>query len=381
MRVRERRAALIFAAICLACVLTPALYVLRQRALPAPPPAAAPAAAARAVAGGETGAAQQATPGPAVPSPVAGLSGAARGTGPADRTDGARTPSPEKAWRMLYRHTALGPDYGLLALSSAAGPPEFRRDLPCDRVHYAGGTGVCLTANRRFFTTYQALIFDDSFRVLHTIDLAGAGSRTRVAPNGALAAVTVFVSGHSYADAKFSTSTTLIETRSGARVADLEEFLTLRDGAPWKEQDFNFWGVTFAKDSEAFYATLASGGRTFLVHGSVKARRMEVVREGVECPSLSPDGAHVAFKKVTDAPYRHWVIAVLDLGTMQETSLKEKRNVDDQVDWLDDEHIIYGLPESETVSSAVVNTWVVDRRGVDEPKLLLRNAASTVVVR
>ena len=378
---RDRRAALLFAAICLACLLTPALYVLRQRARPAPAPAAAPAANARAVAGGETGADQQPTPGPALPSPVAGLSGAARDAGPAARTDGARTPSPEKAWRMLYRHTALGPDYGLLAVSSGPGSVEYRRDLACDRVHYAGGTGVCLTAKRGFFTTYRALVFDDAFRVLHTIELAGAGSRTRVAPNGALAAVTVFVSGHSYADAKFSTSTTLIETRSGARVADLEEFATSRDGAPWKEQDFNFWGVTFAKDSATFYATLASGGRTYLVRGSVGARRMEVVREGVECPSLSPDGAHIAFKKVADAPYRHWVIAVLDLGTMQETGLKENRNVDDQVDWLDDEHIIYGLPESETVSSAVVNTWVIDRRGVDEPRLLLRNAASTVIVR
>jgi len=316
-----------------------------------------------------------------VPSAVAGLSGAARGTRPAARADDARPASPEGPSRILYRHTALGPDYGLLALSSAAGPVEYRRDLPCERVHYAGGKGVCLTANRRFFTTYKALIFDDSFQVLHTIELAGAGSRTRVAPNGALAAVTVFVSGHSYADAKFSTSTTLIETRSGARIADLEEFVTLRDGAPWKEQDFNFWGVTFARDSETFYATLASGGRTFLVRGSVRARRMEVVREGVECPSLSPDGAHIAFKKVADAPYRHWVIAVLDLRTMQETGLKENRNVDDQVDWLDDEHIIYGLPESEMVSSVVINTWVIDRRGVDEPKLLLPNAASTVIVR
>jgi hypothetical protein len=33
------------------------------------------------------------------------------------------------------------------------------------------------------------------------------------------------------------------------------------------------------------------------------------------------------------------------------------------------------------VSSAVVNTWVVDRRGRGEPRLLLRNAASTVIVR
>jgi hypothetical protein len=283
--------------------------------------------------------------------------------------------------RLLYRNTALGPAWGVLAVVGASGVIEYRPSLQCERVHFAGGMGVCLRADRGLLTTYSAQIFDESLEVRHTIDLPGGGSRARVAPDGKLAAVTVFVSGHSYADATFSTATTLIDTGTGVTIGNLEEFLTLRDGAPWRLEDFNFWGVTFAKDSNTFFVTLSSGGRTFLARGSVDRRRMEVVREGVECPSLSPDGARIAFKRVVERPYRHWVIAVLDLGTMQETLLTEKRNVDDQVDWLDDDTILYGLPETESSSSAVVNTWMVDRRGARDPTLFLRNAASTVIVR
>lgn len=32
---------------------------------------------------------------------------------------------------------------------------------------------------------------------------------------------------------------------------------------------------------------------------------------------------------------------VLDLATMQETPLAEKQSVDDEVEWLDNEHILY----------------------------------------
>lgn len=368
----ERKARVAFGVVCLVCLLVPTLYVLRKNARSTvSPPAAAPGA----------------IPAPPVddaivvePAPPAAATPPGE---PGRPTPGAPAsgPSAGNPVRFLYRNTALGPDYGALAVRSATGAVAYRRALPCERVHFAGGIGVCLTADRGFLTTYAALVFDEAFEVRHRIDLAGGGSRVRVAPDGKRAAITVFVSGHSYADASFSTATTLIDTGTGATMANLEEFTTIRDASPWKEQDFNFWGVTFARDGNAFYATLSTGGRTFLVRGDVQQRRMEVVREGVECPSLSPDGSRIAFKKVVDRPYRHWIIAVLDLATMQERVLTESRNVDDQVDWLDDDRVLYGLPESEMASSAVVNTWVLDRRGSGEPRLLLRDAASTVIVR
>ena len=385
---RDRRAARLFAAICLACVLTPALYMLQKALRTTAAPAVTTDAGLPPAPRKTTGPAGVPAPDP---DPTRMPDGRSRTANPARDIPVAAGPPTKPApapdlghppfARLLYSNTVLGPDWGVLAVVRGSGTVEYQKALRCERVHFAGGTGVCLRADRGFLTKYSAQIFDESLEVRHTIELLGGGSRVRVAPNGKRAAVTVFVSGHSYADSHFSTATTLIDTGTGATIGNLEEFLTLRDGVPWRLEDFNFWGVTFAKDSNTYFVTLSSGGRTFLVRGNVDQRRMEVVREGVECPSLSPDGARIAFKRVVERPYRHWIIAVLDLRTMQETLLTEKRNVDDQVDWLDDERILYGLPETETSSSAVVNTWVVDYRGVDDPKLFLRNAASTVIVR
>ena len=70
-----------------------------------------------------------------------------------------------------------------------------------------------------------------------------------------------------------------------------------KDGQRIDRPDFNFWGVTFARDRTSFYATLATGAQRYLVQGSVLARAMEVLHENVECPSLSPDGRRLAYKR------------------------------------------------------------------------------------
>ena len=85
--------------------------------------------------------------------------------------------------------------------------------------------------------------------------------------------MTLFVTGHSYADAgSFSTQTTLIDLARGEAIADLEEFTVTRGERQVTAIDVNFWGVTFARDSDRFYATMATGGKTYLIEGSVKAR-------------------------------------------------------------------------------------------------------------
>ena len=140
------------------------------------------------------------------------------------------------------------------------------------------------------FTTYQALSFDEEFERLHSFNLAGTPSRTRVSPNGRFAAVTVFVTGDSYTGG-FFTRTTLIDLALEKMIGDLEEFQVTNKSQPFKKVDFNFWGITFAPDGEKFCATLASGGRLYLVEGSTSTRELRVLREGVECPSFSPDGS------------------------------------------------------------------------------------------
>jgi WD40-like Beta Propeller Repeat len=131
---------------------------------------------------------------------------------------------------------------------------------------------------------------------MKTFPLEGVPSRTRVASDGSIAVATVFVAGDSYAVDGFSTRTLLFDLRRHSSLGDLEDFQVERDGRSFKSIDFNFWGVTFSANPDRFYAVLASARRLYLVEGRVSARRLGVIREGNECPSLSPDGRRIAFK-------------------------------------------------------------------------------------
>ena len=182
-------------------------------------------------------------------------------------------------------------------------------------------------------------------RVRHRLAVEGVPSRARVSPDGRYGSVTLFVTGHSYAAAgQFSTNTVLIDMATGREVAQLEDFTIFDGDRQMTAVDNNFWGVTFdPRDSDTFYATMATGGKTYLFRGSVRARTGKVLHENVECPSLSPDGTRIAYKKRTGSASKPWHITVLDLKTMRETPLAESRSIDDQVEWLDDRRVLYGV--------------------------------------
>jgi uncharacterized repeat protein (TIGR01451 family) len=280
---------------------------------------------------------------------------------------------------MMVQNLAGGAGSGEVAVLPLADPTGPRRltGLRCDRVHYAAGHGLCLAVGSGFPPVEYAMEFDDDFRVTHQIPLDGLPSRTRVSADGRYGAATVFVTGHSYLDSGFSTSTTLIDMSGGVAVANLEDFTILRDGNPLAAADVNFWGVTFAADSNRFYATMATGGHTYLVDGDIARRTVVVGRDNVECPSLSPDGTRIGFKKRLDdgrgSPV--WRFHVLDLATGQETPLAELRNVDDQLEWLDDNTVVYGSPES---GHAV---FAVPADGSGQPRQLTGDALSPTVIR
>ena len=95
---------------------------------------------------------------------------------------------------------------------------------------------------------------------------------------------------------------------------------------------------------------------------------------------MSPDQTKVAYKKRGNRARGDWRIAVLDLATGKETELVEQRSVDDQVEWLDDGHVIYGLP-GEGSAAAETNVWVVAADGTGTPEILVPKAWSPAVVR
>jgi hypothetical protein len=239
-------------------------------------------------------------------------------------------------------------------------------DLACERVYFAAGRGLCL-AVAPSGVEYEATIFDSALRPLKHLGLTGLPSRARVSADGRYGAMTVFVAGDAYlGGGGFSTRTTIVDMRKGEEIAQLEQFRVSKDGVPFDSPDFNFWGVTFAKDPNTFYATLRTGDHYYLVEGDLKKRAMRLLRDGVECPSLSPDGTRIAFKSRIGNENR-WRIEVLDLDDLTAHRVAERRSIDDQVEWLDDETLVY---------SNELDVFTVPADGSGEPQLLLRDATS-----
>lgn len=286
---------------------------------------------------------------------------------------------------LVFARRSGSPDGkdGSLGVASVGslGDARFAEAFRCDRVHMSGGRGVCLGRQGRFPVRYIATIFDSQFQPSREIELVGTPSRVQVASSGRLAGTTVFVSGHSYADNSFSTRASILDLESGSfLIEDFETLPVRRNGQVFREIDFNFWGVTFAADSRTFYATLGTGGKIYLVRGNVDDRVLEVVADDVECPSLSPDNTRIAFKQreATGIGPVKWAVAVLDLASGSRTRLAESRSVDDQVQWIDDQRVMYAMPGDEP---AVMDMWAVQADGSGSPSQFLSSAHSAFVLR
>jgi Tol biopolymer transport system component len=134
--------------------------------------------------------------------------------------------------------------------------------------------------------------------------------------------------------------------------------------------------VTVAADDRTFYATLASGGLNWLVRGDLVERTVQSVRQNAECPSLSPDGTRVAYKK-RPSLVKPWELVVLDLKTNKERVLPGTVGIDDQAVWLDDGTLAYGA----VLNGAKNAIYFVSADGSAPAREAIANAASPVPVR
>jgi hypothetical protein len=257
----------------------------------------------------------------------------------------------------------------------SATAPRTASGVKCLRFYTSAGTGVCLQSVPGALTpTDRAVILDANLHTLHTFPLAGLPSRARVSPSGRFAAWTVFVGGESYGAAFFSTRTSIVDTRTWKLIPSLETFHITLNGKPYHNIDDNFWGVTFAKDDDTFYATLGTAGHTYLVRGSISRQTVTSLVENVECPSLSPDGTRIAFKKRVLNGASLWHEYVIDLSTLKETPLAEHHSVDDQATWLNNDTVAYALPTPGATGET--DLWSVPADGTGTPHLLLPGASS-----
>jgi len=289
------------------------------------------------------------------------------------RPPGATGPPTGLAGSRLMVRAVARKDPGLnghLFVIKRGRPRALEGDLACARVHFAAGRGLCLSTAPSG-VSYEATIFGADLEPVERLSLAGLPSRARVSPNGRYGAMTVFVNGHEYLGAGgFSTRTSIVDMRDGGELGELEEFDVFKAGRRLESPDFNFWGITFAADPDRFYATLRTGGRHYLVEGSVSRRRLRVLRDGVECPSLSPDGSRIAFKSRIPGEDL-WRLAVLDVATLADHPVGERRSIDDQPEWLDDGTLVY---------SDGFDVFTVAADGSGSPRRVLRDATSPVAL-
>lgn len=288
--------------------------------------------------------------------------------------------------RLYFRSTGAGA--GRIAYLPASGPGSGPGSGPrdartaggpaCERFYAAGGTALCLLRRPGVPPRAYAVVLDRRLREVRRIALPGIPNRARVSASGRMLSWTMFAVGDSYAASSFSTRTSILDLRTGYVVKNMEQIPLTIDGRRYHAPDVNYWGVTFARDDNRFYATVSTKGRTHLVEGDMRTWSARALRRNAECPSLSPDNSRIVFKKkVSGDPRRPWRLYVLEVSTMRERPLVEARSVDDQAAWLDDRTVAYALPGEKGRGSDI---WTVPADGAGSPRLLVPDASSPAPV-
>lgn len=236
---------------------------------------------------------------------------------------------------------------------------ETLSEVSCLRVYSAGGTTICMRAVA-VPPSFEAALLGPDLGLIRTIKLDGIPSRARVSRSGKLIGWTVFRTGDSYLPAGyFSTTAGIYDRESKNLIGSLEDLTSITNA--------NFWGITFAADDRTFYATVAVDRKNTLVRGDIATRTLTPVREGVECPSLSPDGTRIVYKGPG------WRLHVLDLATGKDIPLADPAAVDDQAAWLNDGTVLYTRPPSAGQPPAI---FTVPADGTGSPRLLRERASS-----
>jgi hypothetical protein len=274
--------------------------------------------------------------------------------------------------RLLVRGVRAGladADGSLHELTAGDGARRVGR-LRCRRFHASpAGAALCLRVSANGFD-YEAVALDGDFQPVARRRVEGIPSRVRVSRDGRYGAFTTFAgAGQGYlADtSEFSTFTRILDMRSGRPLARLERLVVRRDGRRVDLEDAELWGVTFGAEG-SFYATLALADAVehLLIEGRVGSRRARVVGDRVECPSFSPDGTRIAYKRRVGETDR-WRLHVRHLASGRDVALSETGSIDDQPEWIGNRLVAYSDGKA---------VYAVAADGAGEPEQLAARATS-----
>lgn len=262
---------------------------------------------------------------------------------------------------------------GAAQFGTVAGPHALAT-FRCQYVDFAGGRGACLKTTSSKSAPYVGFAFDHALRFLIRFRLTGAPLSVRVRPDGLVAAYTVgtFVDRDEDTGQATRTRAFFVNLTSGQTLA-MDQFAVL--GAPRRPLGARLYShVSFdPAHLNRFYAAMIDRGTSYLVRGDFTRRTVRVVRSGVTLPSVSPDGAQIAFMTYTKRPR----LSVLDLGTNRAHFVAETRDVEDQPTWLDGDRLLYPLATGPKKGDEL---WVSRADGRGAPHVFLRAATSPSVV-
>ncbi len=274
---------------------------------------------------------------------------------------------------LAFINRVPGDEYGLVGYIDPSGERHLT-ELECSRLDLNEAVGICLSATAGLGGSGRGLLLDAGLNPSLRFAV-NRPSRAAVSPDGSVVAWTGFSVGHSYLNSgEFATTTQLISVDRSIG-ANLEQvFTTYRDDELVTDLESNYWGVTFV-DSDHFYATLGLGSDTAIVEGRVSNSRMDVVIENATCPEVSPDGKTIVAKERRG---EFMQLIAIDLETGERRDLGESRSVDDQVEWADDDTVLYALPNLEegTDAQPVFDVWALDVGAGSTPRMIIPFADS-----
>lgn len=284
---------------------------------------------------------------------------------------------------VLVVHRVPGDDYGRLAIVKADGA-RVMLDRRCDRVHIGGPTGVCAAPLEGNFGGWETLIFDASTSGLPVLSdhPSPLPSRLRVSADGSVVTSTGFTSGRSYEDIGGDTATIaiVIDVPTG-QLNGLVQYG--QEGLLQNTGEAQYWGVSFADPKgETFYSTAHYGDGPVVVRGDVASQTLSEPAFDGSCPSVSPDGTKLVYKQLrADGGFD---LALRDIATGETRVLGESRSADDQVEWLDNNTILYALHgegESGEIVDPSFDIWKLSIDAGATPELFIPAASSPAVVR